>query len=86
MLIVAQVNFFIGIFNLLPLLPLDGGHIGILVFEESRSRLYRLLGRRDPGRVDLLKVMPVTYAVVALFIGLSLLLLYAGIVNPIHIQ
>ena len=86
MLIVAQVNFFIGIFNLLPLLPLDGGHIAILGFEEGRSRLYRRIGRRDPGRVDLLKIMPVTYAVVALFIGLSLLLVYAGIVNPIRIQ
>ena len=86
LLIVAQVNFFIGIFNLLPLLPLDGGHIAILGFEEGRSRLYRRLGRRDPGRVDLLKIMPVTYAVVALFIGVSLLLVYAGIVNPIRIQ
>ena len=86
MLIIAQVNFFIGIFNLLPLLPLDGGHIAILGFEEGRSRLYRVLGRRDPGRVDLLKVMPVTYAVFILFVGLSLLLLYAGIVNPIKIQ
>jgi membrane-associated protease RseP (regulator of RpoE activity) len=86
MLIVAEVNFFIGIFNLLPLLPLDGGHIAILGFEEGRSRLYRRLGRRDPGRVDLLKIMPVTYAVVALFIGVSLLLVYAGIVNPIRIQ
>ncbi|HET6815962.1 MAG TPA: site-2 protease family protein [Mycobacteriales bacterium] len=86
MLIIAQVNFFIGIFNLLPLLPLDGGHIAILGFEEARSRLYRRIGRRDPGRVDLLKIMPVTYAVVALFIGVSLLLVYAGIVNPIRIQ
>ena len=84
--IVAQLNFFVGVFNMLPLLPLDGGHVGIVLFESSRSRLYRLLGRRDPGRVDLMKIMPVTYAVVAVFIGLSLLLLYAGIVNPIRIQ
>jgi membrane-associated protease RseP (regulator of RpoE activity) len=84
--IVAQLNFFVGVFNLLPLLPLDGGHIGIVAFEQARSRLYRLFGRRDPGRVDLMKVMPFTYAVVAVFIGLSLLLLYAGIVNPIRIQ
>src|SRR5581483_10626122 len=75
--LVAQVNFFVGIFNLLPLLPLDGGHIAILGYEEGRRRLYRRLGRRDPGRVDLLKIMPVTYAVVALFIGLSLILVYA---------
>jgi membrane-associated protease RseP (regulator of RpoE activity) len=84
--IVAQLNFFVGIFNMLPLLPLDGGHVGILLFEQGRSRVYRLFGRRDPGRVDLMKIMPFTYAVVAVFIGLSLLLLYAGIVNPIRIQ
>lgn len=84
--IIAQLNFFVGIFNMLPLLPLDGGHIGIVVYEESRKRLYRLFGRRDPGRVDLMKIMPVTYAVVAVFVGLSLLLLYAGITNPIKIQ
>jgi membrane-associated protease RseP (regulator of RpoE activity) len=84
--IVAQLNFFVGIFNMLPLLPLDGGHVGIVLFEQARSRLYRLFGRRDPGRVDLMKIMPFTYAVVAVFIGLSLLLLYAGIVNPIRIQ
>jgi membrane-associated protease RseP (regulator of RpoE activity) len=84
--IVAQLNFFVGVFNMLPLLPLDGGHVAIVLFERSRSRLYRLLGRRDPGRVDLMKIMPFTYAVVAVVIGLSLLLLYAGIVNPVRIQ
>ena len=84
--IVAQLNFFVGVFNMLPLLPLDGGHVGIVLFERGRARLYRLLGRPDPGRVDLMKIMPVTYAVVAVFIGLSLLLIYAGIVNPIRIQ
>jgi membrane-associated protease RseP (regulator of RpoE activity) len=86
LLIMAQVNFFVGIFNLLPLLPLDGGHIAIVGYEQGRRRVYRWFGRPDPGRVDLLKIMPVTYAVVALFIGLSLLLIYAGIVNPIKIQ
>ena len=84
--IVAQLNFFVGVFNMLPLLPLDGGHVAIVLFEQTRSRLYRLFGRRDPGRVDLMKIMPFTYAVVAVFVGLSLLLLYAGIVNPIRIQ
>jgi membrane-associated protease RseP (regulator of RpoE activity) len=84
--IVAQVNFFVGVFNLLPLLPLDGGHVAIVLFEEARRRVYRWLHRPDPGRVDLMKIMPVTYAVVALFVGLSLLLIYAGIVNPIRIQ
>jgi membrane-associated protease RseP (regulator of RpoE activity) len=86
LLLIAELNLFVGLFNLLPLLPLDGGHVGILAFEEARSRLYRALGKRDPGRVDILKVLPLTYAVVAVFVGLSLILLYAGIANPIRLQ
>jgi membrane-associated protease RseP (regulator of RpoE activity) len=86
LLILAELNLFVGIFNLLPLLPLDGGHIAILGFEEARTRIYRVIGRRDPGRVDIMKVLPLTYAVVAAFVGLSVILLYAGITNPIRIQ
>lgn len=86
LLLIAELNLFVGVFNLLPLLPLDGGHVAILAFEQARSRLYRLVGRRDPGRVDIMKVLPLTYAVVAAFVGLSLILLYAGIANPIRLQ
>jgi membrane-associated protease RseP (regulator of RpoE activity) len=86
LLIAAQVNFFVGLFNLLPLLPLDGGHIAIVLFESARRRVYGWFGRRDPGRVDLMKIMPVTYAVVAVFVGLSVLLIYADIVNPIRLE
>jgi membrane-associated protease RseP (regulator of RpoE activity) len=86
LLIIAELNLFVGLFNLLPLLPLDGGHVGILLFEQVRSKVYRVAGRRDPGRVDIMKVLPLTYAVVAAFIGLSLILLYAGIANPIRLQ
>jgi membrane-associated protease RseP (regulator of RpoE activity) len=86
LLIVAELNLFIGVFNLLPLLPLDGGHVAIVAFEEARTRVYRVIGRRDPGRVDIMKVLPLTYAVVAMFVGLSLILLYAGITNPIRLQ
>jgi membrane-associated protease RseP (regulator of RpoE activity) len=86
LLIIAELNLFVGLFNMLPLLPLDGGHVAILAFEQARSKLYRAFGRRDPGRVDIMKVLPLTYAVVAAFIGLSLILLYAGIANPIRLQ
>jgi membrane-associated protease RseP (regulator of RpoE activity) len=82
--LIASLNFFIGIFNMLPLLPLDGGHVAILVFEQVRSRLARALGRRDPGRVDLNKVMPVTYAVFIALVGMSVILLYADIFRPIN--
>ena len=84
LLIGAGVNFFVGVFNLLPLLPLDGGHISILGYENLRAWFARRRGRADPGRVDLLKVMPVAYVVVVAFAGLSILLVYAGIVNPIQ--
>ena len=85
-LLMAGLNFFIGIFNMLPLLPLDGGHVGILLFEKARSRVARLFHRPDPGRVDLLKVMPVTYAVFVALVGMSLILLYADIFRPINLN
>jgi membrane-associated protease RseP (regulator of RpoE activity) len=86
LLLLADLNLFVGVFNLLPLLPLDGGHVAILLFEAARTRLARLVGRPDPGRVDISRVLPVAYVVIALFAGLSLLLVYAGIANPIRLQ
>jgi membrane-associated protease RseP (regulator of RpoE activity) len=83
LLMLAALNFFVGIFNLLPLLPLDGGHIAIAWFEKVRSWLYARLGRPDPGRVDYMRLMPVTYAVILVFGGFTLLTLAADIVNPI---
>lgn len=80
----ASVNFFVGVFNLLPLLPLDGGHVAIIGFENLRAWLARRRGRPDPGRVNPLRVLPIAYAVVAVFVGLSLLLIYAGLFNPIQ--
>ena len=85
-LLMASLNFFIGLFNLLPLLPLDGGHLAILGFEQARARLYRLFGRPSPGRVDLNRIMPVTYAVVVIFIGLSVVLLYADLFHPLNLN
>jgi membrane-associated protease RseP (regulator of RpoE activity) len=77
------LNIFIGVFNLLPLLPLDGGHIAIAWFEKARSWVYARLGRPDPGRVDYLKLMPVTYAVILIFGAFTLLTVTADVVNPI---
>jgi membrane-associated protease RseP (regulator of RpoE activity) len=77
------LNFFVGVFNLLPILPLDGGHIAIIWFEKVRSWIYARLGRPDPGRVDYLKLMPLTYAIIFIFGGFTLLTVAADIVNPI---
>ncbi|MDP9433084.1 MAG: site-2 protease family protein [Actinomycetota bacterium] len=83
LLIMASLNVFVGIFNLLPLLPLDGGHLAVLIFEQARFGVYRLLGRPSPGRVNLMRLMPLAYVVIVLFVGLSLTLVAADIVNPI---
>ncbi|MGI8696838.1 MAG: M50 family metallopeptidase, partial [Mycobacteriales bacterium] len=60
--LLAAFNIFIGLFNLLPLLPLDGGHVAVLLFERARAALARLLHKAEPGPVDLNKLMPVTVA------------------------
>lgn len=83
LVILITLNYFIGVFNLLPLLPLDGGHLAIAFFERFRSWLYPKLGRRDPGRVNYLKLMPITYAVILVFGAFSLLTIAADIVNPV---
>jgi len=77
------LNFFIGVFNLLPLLPLDGGHIAIAFFERIRSWFAARLGRPDPGHVDYFKLMPVTYAIILIGGAFTLLTITADIVNPI---
>ena len=84
-LVIASLNLFVGLFNLLPLLPLDGGHIAIAWFEKIRSWVYARFGRKDPGRVDYLKLMPVTYTVILIFGAFTLLTVTADIVNPITI-
>lgn len=85
-LLVAGLNFFVGIFNLLPLLPLDGGHLAVLGFEKARQGVARLRGRPDPGRVDITRLLPAAYLVIALFVGLSVLLISADIVNPVQLR
>ncbi|MGB8651866.1 MAG: site-2 protease family protein [Mycobacteriales bacterium] len=87
LLIVAGLNLFVGVFNLLPLLPLDGGHLAVVAFESARDRIRRARGYvGEVKRVDYNRLMPVTFAVVVLFAGFSLWLLGADIVNPIRIS
>jgi membrane-associated protease RseP (regulator of RpoE activity) len=86
LMLLAQLNLFIGVFNLVPLLPLDGGHIAIAWYEKVRSWWAARRGKPDPGRVDYLKLMPITYAVVIVFGGLSLLTVAADIINPVTLN
>ena len=85
LLIIISLNIFVGIFNLLPLLPLDGGHLAIVLFERVRAWLARLRGRPDPGLVDIQRLIPVSVGVFALLVGLGLILIAADIFNPVHL-
>jgi membrane-associated protease RseP (regulator of RpoE activity) len=85
LLIIISLNIFIGAFNLLPLLPLDGGHLALIIYERIRAWLARLRGRPDPGVVDLQRLVPVSVMVFGLLIGLGVLLMAADIFNPVHL-
>jgi membrane-associated protease RseP (regulator of RpoE activity) len=85
LLIIISLNIFVGAFNLLPLLPLDGGHLAVVIFERIRAWLARLRGRPDPGLVDMQKLIPVSVGVFALLVGLGLILIAADIFNPVHL-
>ncbi|MGQ0468078.1 MAG: M50 family metallopeptidase [Sporichthyaceae bacterium] len=83
---VAALNVFIGLFNALPLLPLDGGHMAVVSYETGRRRIFKKLGKADPGRVDMNKLLPLAYGFLVLVIGLTVLLVVADVVNPITIS
>ena len=74
--LLIELNVFIGIFNLLPLLPLDGGHVVIAAYERLRSR------RGRPYRADIRKWIPVTYAVLACLLVIALASTWADIFHP----
>ena len=76
----ATINLFIGIVNLVPLLPLDGGHVIIATYERIRSRR----GRRY--QVDVVKLLPLTYAVVMVLGLLFVSTLFLDLVDPIRIN
>ncbi|MFD0560319.1 RIP metalloprotease RseP [Stackebrandtia endophytica] len=82
-MLLATLNYFVGVFNLLPLLPMDGGHIAIAWFERVRSWLAAKRSKPDPGRVDYVKLLPLTYTVLVVMVGFTLLTITADIVNPI---
>jgi membrane-associated protease RseP (regulator of RpoE activity) len=81
--LLAGVNLVLFLFNLLPIYPLDGGHIAGALYEKVRATVARVRGRPDPGPFDIARLMPVAYVVAGLFLALSALLFIADIVNPI---
>src|SRR5271169_480121 len=85
LLLIASLNIFVGAFNLLPLLPLDGGHIAVIVFERIRAWFARLRGRPDPGLANMAKFLPVSFSLFVVLIFFSLTLVLADIVNPVNL-
>ena len=81
--LVAGLNLFLFLFNLLPILPLDGGHVAGALYEGARRKVARVRGRPDPGPVDLTKALPVAYGVSVALIAVSVIVIYADIVKPI---
>ena len=86
LLIIASLNIFVGVFNLLPILPLDGGHMAVAIADEIRAFIARLRGRPRPAPINVQVLTPITAVVVIILIALTLLLLVADIINPISLN
>ncbi|MFI9243297.1 M50 family metallopeptidase [Streptomyces sp. NPDC053086] len=85
-MLLAGFNLSLFLFNMLPLLPLDGGHIAGALWEALRRNVARVLRRPDPGPFDVAKLMPVAYVVAGIFVCFTILVLIADVVNPVKIS
>lgn len=85
LLLAGSLNMTLFVFNLIPLLPLDGGHLAGATYEALRRRLARRRGRPDPGPVDTARLTPLSYGVAVAFIAMTALLVVADFVNPVSL-
>jgi membrane-associated protease RseP (regulator of RpoE activity) len=83
--LLASLNIALFVFNLVPLLPLDGGHVAVALFDGARRKWATLRSLPEPPPIHPSRLMPVTLVVVVLLLGMSVLLMYADIVNPISL-
>jgi membrane-associated protease RseP (regulator of RpoE activity) len=84
--LLAALNFFVGVFNLLPLLPLDGGHIAVNLWERGRNMILARRGLPAGPPIDYTRLLPVTYFVGIIMVGFSILTLTADVINPIRLE
>ncbi|MCX0272021.1 M50 family metallopeptidase [Nocardia zapadnayensis] len=84
-MVLASLNFFLGAFNILPLLPLDGGHIAVVLYEKLRNTVRGWKGQAPGAPVDYLKLLPLTYVAVVIGGAYMMLTLAADIINPIQL-
>ena len=85
-LIVASLNIFVGLFNLLPILPLDGGHMAVAIADEIRALFARIRKKPRPAAIDVNVLTPITMAVFVVLALLTAVLLVADIINPISLN
>jgi membrane-associated protease RseP (regulator of RpoE activity) len=78
-LVLVLLNIAFGILNMLPMLPLDGGHVAIAVYERIRTRKGHSYYRADAA-----KLMPVVYTFVAVLAIFSVSILYLDISHPVQ--
>jgi membrane-associated protease RseP (regulator of RpoE activity) len=79
----ASLNLFLFLFNLLPVLPLDGGHVAGALYEGARRQVARVRGRPDPGPVDVARLLPVAYVVAIALVGVGAIVIFADLVKPL---
>jgi membrane-associated protease RseP (regulator of RpoE activity) len=85
LMLIAGFNFFIGMFNFIPLLPLDGGHIAGALWEAVRRGFARLRGRPDPGYVDVARLLPIAYCVASVLLVMGVVLIVGDLVVPVRL-
>ena len=81
--ILASLNFALFAFNMLPLLPLDGGHVAGGLYEAAKKGLFRLMRKPNPGPADTALLMPLTWFVFLALMAMSALIILADLINPI---
>ena len=81
----ASLNLFLFLFNLLPVLPLDGGHVAGALYESVKRTFARVRGKPDPGPVDTARLLPVAYVVAGVLLAMGVIVIWADIVKPISL-
>ena len=81
----ASLNLFLFLFNLLPVLPLDGGHVAGAMYEGLRRQFAKVRGRSDPGPVDIARLLPVAYVVAAALVCMGVIVIWADLIKPISL-
>ena len=83
--LIGGLNIALFVFNLIPLLPLDGGHVLGALYESVRRFIAKIFRRPDPGPVDIAKMLPLTYVVAVGMLVMGAVLIYADIVKPVKL-